>query len=523
MNHQEHSSPKIVARWSAIRSVYPIYTATAEEFGLPAPPYQSLDEVAGESETSVIQAVQKWLDAMDEQIQPHQFRHILEGTDILSSEDKLRALVQRHLGKRNRSDADREKLHYLLNHYVCVCSPPSFRDRDLSIDEIAEVLEPVLGECPAFVPQWLRPINNLIEQMPRCMKLEELRASILEPGRDLKAGTADMYFGASALVLFTCFNYSARRTFSRLLMSELDAIEQGLGELEARGMSFVDLSPAGLSEQQPLSGVRELLDELRTAVAPPYATSVEGEKTRTLRMALDAAIARATPAPTDSDQGRIAALEKQVSQLTNQLANELSEIRRELASVSAAVRRFVPQGNPPLKAPDPVTEVAAQPPTSERSRARQPQITPSNVSPAVSDMERRIQCCVDELRTSLANESIRSSGVVKFGTVTVLLSDAEMEAICSTADTAVLPQRAIAIRVLLLKQIESGKDALGQDVATTASVARETLSEVQRRLGSSKVALRETLAVSARQLRTVLHALESGTNKGLSARPIWDK
>src|SRR5512142_2354409 len=110
-----------IAQWREIRRVYPIYAAIAKEFGYEDPPYASLDNLPGPSETLVIGAVQSWLAEMDERFEPHQFRSVLERPELARSEDILRGLIQRHLRKQNRSNADRDKLHYLLTQYASVC------------------------------------------------------------------------------------------------------------------------------------------------------------------------------------------------------------------------------------------------------------------------------------------------------------------------------------------------------------------------------------------------------------------
>lgn len=59
------------------------------------------------------------------------------------------------------------------------------------------------------------PLIRLVKQIPNYRSLE-LESSILEPGREIKALTADLYFDPAALVVFTHFNYAGCRAFRKL-------------------------------------------------------------------------------------------------------------------------------------------------------------------------------------------------------------------------------------------------------------------------------------------------------------------
>ena len=131
------SNASVAAQWRAVRRLYPIYTALAERFGLGTPPYENLQLSAGESESAVIARVETWLGEMDERIQPHQFRQMLQSSGFANAEDKLHALVLRHLAKPGRGEADRDKLDFLLTQYLAIGTPPSFHGRDLSLEDVA--------------------------------------------------------------------------------------------------------------------------------------------------------------------------------------------------------------------------------------------------------------------------------------------------------------------------------------------------------------------------------------------------
>lgn len=317
MSHQAGSD--LLAQWTAVRSVYPIYAAVAKEFSLDPPPYDDLDAVESDAEVAATKRVQQWLGELDARIQPHQFRLILERTDILNSEDKLRALARRHLAKKNRTDADRDKLHYLLSQYLFICSPPSFRSRELSLAEVAHVLEPVLGECAAYVPESLQPLKALCDRMSACRSLAEFQSSILNAARESKSSMGEMYFGATALAVVTHFNHCAKRSFASLWMSEVQETEAGLDKLQARGVDAIDATGAGLSTTEGLLRIRELVKRLKTSTPPaylPFGLDLGSHRVRALRLAVEAAVSDAI---VREEQDRLVELKRELKQLRQEV------------------------------------------------------------------------------------------------------------------------------------------------------------------------------------------------------------
>ena len=118
------SSP--VARWRSARRLYPIYCALAVQFGFEPAPYENLDEASAQA-ADFLPRVQAWFDTIDTRLQVAQFRQLLQGTAIASSEEKLQALIERHISKPEKSESDRDKLDFLLVQYFAVCSPPTAR------------------------------------------------------------------------------------------------------------------------------------------------------------------------------------------------------------------------------------------------------------------------------------------------------------------------------------------------------------------------------------------------------------
>src|ERR1051326_7341429 len=141
---QSDSSTKgIAARWRNIRRLYPIYLAISQSFQVgPQPPYASIASVTDEQEPDTIEQAESWMSQMDANIQPHHLRQVIQQTDVAATEPRLLALVQRHASKSNRSQLDSDKLNFVMTQYLWACAPPSFRSREISVLDAAEVLEP---------------------------------------------------------------------------------------------------------------------------------------------------------------------------------------------------------------------------------------------------------------------------------------------------------------------------------------------------------------------------------------------
>ncbi|MGH9554527.1 MAG: hypothetical protein ACRD2Y_01780, partial [Terriglobales bacterium] len=71
----------------------------AGAFGLGDPPYKDLNDLREQSNPEAIQRIEHWLTDMDERIQPHHLRQLVESGDLATSEDRLHALIDRHLGR----------------------------------------------------------------------------------------------------------------------------------------------------------------------------------------------------------------------------------------------------------------------------------------------------------------------------------------------------------------------------------------------------------------------------------------
>src|SRR5260370_39812628 len=125
------------------------------------------------------------------------------------------------------------------------------------MEEVAKVLEPILGEVGLHPPKWLEPLDRGAKDLDTLHSLRDLLGEgILGKMRELKTSAGDMYFGPTALVSISRFNFLVRRTFVRLIAAALPALRFSINELERRGVRTVNcvrarLRPIETLENQP--------------------------------------------------------------------------------------------------------------------------------------------------------------------------------------------------------------------------------------------------------------------------------
>src|SRR5947209_1932218 len=262
---------EIAAFWRMARRLYTIYSELKRTFEIEMPLCTDLEYPVDRSEPEVIDRVRQWFDQMDARVQVWQLRQLLQSTN-LQTEENLRELIHRHLNKNQQSEIDRDKVDFLLVQYFAHCAPHGLYEQQITPEEVARILEPVLGEVPDTFPSWIEGLDTKLETLNRCNNLEELQNSgaLLEV-RELKLAMAENHFDKAALVAFTRFNFLARRAFFRAMHLDLHAIRNAINELESRGITSIDCREAGLTEREGLETVRHLVHQWKTPFRAPYA------------------------------------------------------------------------------------------------------------------------------------------------------------------------------------------------------------------------------------------------------------
>jgi len=272
---------ELAASWREARQLYPLYAALAREFVIDLPSCADLEANVEAPPRESVELARQWLADLDERILVHQLRQFLQ-TTTLASDDDLRALLMHHLHKPTHSTADRDKTDFLLVQFFSHCAPSRLEDADVDLAYVAQMLEPALGSVDLNVPDWLAPLDEIMEQANRCQSLKDMLASqILEKGRKLKTSVGDNYFVPTAMVAFTRFSFLMRRVFFRLMHQDLNAILDGLRELGARGVATLDCRRAQFSAEEPVARLRMICQSWKVMFHAEYSAG------QPLRMLVD--------------------------------------------------------------------------------------------------------------------------------------------------------------------------------------------------------------------------------------------
>ncbi len=283
---------ELAAEWRDARLLYPLYAALAREFVIDLPSHADLEAgVDAPPQDSIEQARQLFSD-LDARIQVHQLRQFLQTTTI-SSDEALRTLLLHHLHRQEQTDSDRDKIDFLLVQFFSHCAPSRLEDTDVDMAYVAQILEPVLGPVDLNVPEWLNPLDEVIQTANGCRNLNQLLTSrILEKGRKLKTSCGKKYFLPAAMVAFTRFSFLMRRIFFRLMHQDLNAILDGLRELENRGVETLDCRRAQFSAEEPIARLRMICQSWKVMFHAEYSSGQPVSMLVDLRAVVEAALAK---------------------------------------------------------------------------------------------------------------------------------------------------------------------------------------------------------------------------------------
>lgn len=282
----------IAKAWGEARLVYPLYFYLATHFHLSIPPVQTEALPVACPATDLFERVIRWLDEMDAKIRTNQLRQLLHSLKDVRPES-LRALILRLLRHTEKSATDRDNIDLLLATYFALCAPEDLYACEITLGDVAQVLQGVLVDADPTELEWCGPLNQVLDAMRECKGLREVfAAKLLEKGRELKDAAGFMFYDPAALVAFTRFNFLVRRSFFRLLHGDLRAIREGLTELERRGISTVDCRTAGLTQQEPAARLREISLAWRQPISADYAAE-SANKTFEQLLSIRSAVERA--------------------------------------------------------------------------------------------------------------------------------------------------------------------------------------------------------------------------------------
>jgi hypothetical protein len=137
----------------------------------------------------------------------------------------------------------------------------------------------------------LTSLETIMQSAARCRRLSELlHSGVLEQGRKLKTQNAARYFEPSAMVAFARFSFMIRRIFFRLMHDDLNAIQDGLRELERRGVHTIDCRRAQFSAEEPTGRLRMICQSWKVMFHAEYSSGQPLRMLVDLRAAVDDAL-----------------------------------------------------------------------------------------------------------------------------------------------------------------------------------------------------------------------------------------
>jgi hypothetical protein len=288
--------PSVKDHGAILCALQPIYAALVREFVVEVSTCPVDDEFVATEES--VEHAAAWFQQVDTQIQVHQLRQFLQTTP-LASEPVLRQLLWHHMQKSIKASGDRDKTDFLLVQYFSLCVPSGLEDADVDLEYVAHVLQPVLGSQTPKIPAWLNSLETILQSAAGSRRLSDLlHCGALEQGRKLKTQSASRYFEPAAMVAFTRFSFMVRRLFFRLMQNDLNAIQDGLRELDRMGVSTIDCRRAQFSASEPISRLRMICQSWKVMFHAEYSSGQPLRMLVDLRAAVDDALEnRALPQP----------------------------------------------------------------------------------------------------------------------------------------------------------------------------------------------------------------------------------
>jgi len=288
------------AKWNLARRLYPIYFELAREFVIDVQACPDLESSIDTPAPERVEQARQWLEEMDQRIQVHQLRQFLQTSSVVNQEGLL-SLLQHFLANSAKGDATRDKIDFLLVQYFSQIAPSGLDDADVDLGYVAQALEPAIGDVDLKAPVWLNALDRVLESARRCRSLDELlHGGVLAQGRKAKLQAGDLFFLPIALVAFTRFGYLMRRAFFRLMHGDLNAILDGLNELEEKGVAVIDCRRAQFSAEEPIARLRMICQSWKVMFQAEYSSGQPLRMLVDLRASVDHALGRGAASEADA-------------------------------------------------------------------------------------------------------------------------------------------------------------------------------------------------------------------------------
>jgi len=474
------------AQWDELRVVFPIYLALAKQLEAEIPFPLGKRSLPEDVNAALFAKVQQWLDTLDQQVQVHQLRHLLQMTTLNASESGLRALILRHLRKTAKTTTDRDKIDFLMVQYFALVAPAKIYHKQIELQDAAIVMKGVLGEVDTTPLEWCEPLEKMIESLRGFRSLRDLlKTNFIEQGRKVKESAGGMFYDPSAMLAFIRFNFLLRRTLIELIHADLIAIRAGLAQLEQAGVRIIDCQHVGLSANEPLSKIRTMADEWKQPFQKAYTE-------RTVNQAFD----------------KLLGLRTDVEQALARIAPKIAEAASTKST--PAVPKIVPKTVPPPKGAETGANRIKAAQAAEKKEKSQPVNTDV---PVILDFESCMEAIWEQLIAAPPTRG-RSMTTIRLGAARILMSSWEVSAFVSEDGFAAEDlRRAVVARALVTAAVEAAKETgNATSLEKSLMIARVEISRLQERVDAAKQA-KDTeaavnLGISTKRLLSALDEAE---------------
>jgi len=516
----------LTAAWAEARRAYPIYAALARQFEISATPYSEGEAVPEEIGPAVVERNLRWFDEMDSLVKAFQIRQLPPAT-LNAKEEGLRAFIQRHLRKSEKTSVDRDKIDFLLVQYFALCAPESFYHDEISPADVSRVLQPVLGEAGTAIPDWCATLESTLELVKGCRSLRDLLESgKLEQARLVKESSGNLFYDGAALVTLARFNFLVRRAFIRLLHADQEAVLKALSELDRAGVRTVDCRRAGFSAAETTAGLRLFAENWRPLYHKDYSESAVGrsfEQLLALRADLEEGVAKlrapsASSPASGPDEIPALAFEPVTRTQTREASSSSSALPR-IQVEQTGYQRKTGQESGYVKSAEELAQLGAPVDVPAKTSDEKPAAASESVSaalassskapssssaaaaaaqpPASSEMESCLETIWEQLIATPPTRG-RSMSTITLKNTKVLLSSWEVAAFVDKAGQESEDlRRAVVARAMLAVAMDSRKQS-GESASLQSALlqARAEVSYFQTQVEKAKQAKNTEAAVN---------------------------
>lgn len=478
--------------WRVARRLYTVYAELDRTFELGMSSCPDLEGTVDRPEPEAMERVLQWFEQIDNHVQVWQLRQLLQSTS-LQNEENLRYLIARHLEKKQKSEADKDKIDFLLVQYFAHCAPHGLNET--ALEEVARVLQSAIGKAAQSFPDWAPSLDEKLKKLNESNSLEDLQNSgALQEVRELKLAVGDDYFQPGFLVAFTRFNFLARRAFFKAMHLDLHAIRSAVNQLEQLGITTVDCRDAGLTESESLEQVRHVVHQWKTPFRAPYSGGSSFLQLILLRHALEYTLSNA------GRQAEETAVQpsEEIAPVPQAAPVDLPQAPQQHEEELIAIPVVPVEAEPPAIAVKPAEAADSVPDLISRPAHPQGPGTQPTAEEQAEEKDYLVRCVADiaeQLKAVPAKNSPAVSAIV-LGGCKLLIATWEAQAFAQESAMALALQRTVAARTILHVCMERHKKNEPTDLAAALDIARGQVNEMSEHVEKAKEAKNIDAAVN---------------------------